>query len=79
MTTAPDPGYVKGLADQLYQRYPDLLTAEKDLALLRARLAIVATWIHEDAWDDTARRTLAQRLEIPEPAHQKSAQEKTHG
>lgn len=64
----PDPGYVAELADQLYQRYPDLLTAEKDLATLRGRLAIVAQFIHEDALDDTARRTLAKRLGLPEPS-----------
>lgn len=64
---AEPTGYVAELAQDLYQRYPDLLTAENDLALLRARLAIVTTWIHDDAWDDTARRTLARRLQLPEP------------
>jgi hypothetical protein len=72
MTDAP---YVAQLADELYQRYPDLLTAEKDLALLRGRLAIVAAWIHNDAWDDTARRHLAQALGLPEPSHSKTTTE----
>ncbi|MFF7795602.1 hypothetical protein [Streptomyces sp. NPDC007991] len=62
-----DQAYADILTTQLQDRHPDLLSAENDLALLRARLAIVTTWIHEDAWDDTARRTLAQRLGLPEP------------
>jgi len=61
-------GYVAELAAELYQQYPDLLTAEKDLAILRARFAIVATWIQNIAYDDTARRALAQALQLPEPA-----------
>lgn len=31
-----DTGYVAELAAELYQRYPDLLTAENDLTVLRA-------------------------------------------
>lgn len=62
------PAYVAELAAELYQQYPDLLTAEKDLAVLRARFAIVATWIQDIAYDDTARRALAQALQLPDPA-----------
>jgi hypothetical protein len=66
--TASDTGYVDGLAAQLTQRHPDLLArAENDLAILRARLAIVTAWIHDQAYDDTARRALAQALSLPEP------------
>jgi hypothetical protein len=61
------PGYVAGLATELQCRHPALVTAENDLALLRARLAIVTTWIHNQAYDDTARRALAQALGLPEP------------
>ena len=61
------PGYVTDLAGQLQQRHPDLLSAENDLALLRGRLAIVTTWIHNPTYDDTARRALAQALGLPEP------------
>jgi outer membrane protein TolC len=70
-----DPGYLKELSDQLYQRYPDLLTAEKDLAILRGRMEIVRQFIHEPAWDDTARRQLAQALGLPEPTHPKNTKE----
>ena len=77
--TAPDPSYIAELTQELYQRYPDLLTAENDLALLRARLAIVTTWIHEPSWDDTARRTLAHRLGLPEPTNHTPAPETPHG
>ena len=63
----PDTGYVAELAEDLYQRYPDLLTAENDCAILRARFAIVVTWIQNPAFCDAARRALAQHLEIPEP------------
>ncbi|MFD9004464.1 hypothetical protein ACFV0T_26485 [Streptomyces sp. NPDC059582] len=61
------PGYVTALATQLLDRHPDLLSAEKDLALLRGRLEIVRTFIHDPAYDDTARRALAQALNLPEP------------
>lgn len=60
--------YVRDLAEQLRERYPDLLAAEKDLALLRARLAIVATWLHNPTHCADARRALAQDLNLPEPA-----------
>jgi hypothetical protein len=63
------PGYVAGLATQISERHPALLaTAENDLALLRGRLALVARWIHNPAYDDTARRALANDLGLPEPA-----------
>ena len=65
--TLQDTGYVATLADQLTQRHPDLLSAEKDLAILRGRLEIVRSWIHNPAYDDTARRALAQALQLPEP------------
>jgi hypothetical protein len=62
------PGYEAALAGQLLERQPALLaTAENDLAILRARLAIVAAFIHNPAFDDTARRALAQALQLPEP------------
>lgn len=62
-----DTGYVQALAGELCTRHPDLLSAENDLALLRGRIAIVATFIHNPAYDDTARRALAQALGLPEP------------
>ncbi|MFE6412616.1 hypothetical protein ACFVOR_37415 [Streptomyces sp. NPDC057837] len=78
-TPTHDPAYVANLATELNVQRPDLLTsAENDLALLRARLAIVATWIHNQAYDDTARRALAQALGLPEPTH-RPVQEKPHG
>jgi hypothetical protein len=74
------PAYVDGLATQLTQRHPDLLArAENDLAILRARLAIVARFIHNPTYDDTARRALAQALGLREPTAPKTAPEKTHG
>ncbi|MFD7995574.1 hypothetical protein [Streptomyces mexicanus] len=67
---AEDQGYVDTLAGQLCTRHTALLaTAENDLAVLRGRIAIVAAWIHNDAFDDTARRALAQALGLPEPSH----------
>ena len=63
--------YVDTLADQLSTRRPDLLaTAEDDLALLRARIALTAAFIHDPAYDHTARTALAQRLGLPEPGPQ---------
>jgi len=63
-----DPRYVSDLASQLQQRHPDLLaTAEDDLALLRGRLAIVATFIHNTDHDHAARQALAHALGLPEP------------
>lgn len=59
--------YVEQLAAELQQRHPDLLAAEQDLAILRGRLAIVATFINNPAYDDTARRALAQDLNLPAP------------
>lgn len=66
-----DQGYVTALATELQCRHPALITAEDDLALLRARLAIVTTWIHNQAYDDTARRALAQALGLREPTPEK--------
>jgi hypothetical protein len=63
-----DTGYVQALAGELCTRHTALInSAENDLALLRARIAIVATFIHNPAYDDTARRALAQALGLPEP------------
>lgn len=72
--TAPDANYVGKLVGQLRDRHPDLLSAENDLAILRGRIAIVATFIHNPAYDHTARQALAQALGLPEPTP-----EKTHG
>jgi hypothetical protein len=64
-----DPAYVAGLATQLHDRRPDALdAAEDDLAILRGRLAIVATWINNPAYCPTAREALAQALNLPAPA-----------
>jgi hypothetical protein len=64
----PDPGYVDTLADQLRTRRPDALdAAENDLALLRGRLALVTTFIHNPAHDRAARQALARLLALPEP------------
>ncbi|KPI31396.1 hypothetical protein OV320_2612 [Actinobacteria bacterium OV320] len=62
-----DQAYTTQLARQLYQRYPDLLTAETDLAILRARLAIVTTFIQNPIYDATTRHALAQALNLPTP------------
>lgn len=65
----PPADYTAALATQLRGRHPDLLaTAEHDLAILRARIALVTRFIHNTAYDDTARRALAQALQLPEPA-----------
>ena len=63
----PAPAYVDQLATELQHRHPNLLAAEKDLAILRGRLAIVATFINNPTYDDTARRALAQALNLPAP------------
>ncbi len=66
--TATDPGYEEALAGELCTRHPALVASlEDDLALLRGRIAIVAAFIHNPAYDDTARRALAQALGLPEP------------
>ncbi len=63
-----DPGYENTLTGELCTRHTALLaTAENDLALLRARLALVAAWIHNPAYDTTARTALARDLGLPEP------------
>jgi hypothetical protein len=69
------PAYVATLAGQLQARHPDLLArAENDLAIYRARLALVARWINNPANDRDACSSLAQTLGLPEPS-----QEKPHG
>jgi hypothetical protein len=59
--------YVAALATELVCRHPALLAAENDLAILRVRLALVATFIHNPHYDITARTALAQALGLPEP------------
>lgn len=44
-----------------------LATAEDELALHRRRLQDIANWIHDPAYDETARIALARRLALPEP------------
>ena len=63
-----DSGYEDTLTDELCTRHTGLLaTAEDDLAILRARLALVAAWIHNPAYDPSARAALARALGLPEP------------
>jgi hypothetical protein len=63
-----DTRYENTLTGELCTRHTALLaSAENDLALLRARLALVATWIHNPAYDTTARTALAHTLGLPEP------------
>ncbi|MFC9891505.1 hypothetical protein [Streptomyces pilosus] len=65
-----DPAYINTLASQLCTRHTALLdSAETELALLRARIALVATFIHNPTYDHTARQALAQTLGLPEPGH----------
>ncbi|MFJ7990283.1 hypothetical protein [Streptomyces sp. NPDC096351] len=49
-----------------------LTAAENDLALLRQRLALVAAWIHNPAYDATARAALARNLGLPEPGPERT-------
>ncbi|MEU9998065.1 hypothetical protein [Streptomyces sp. NPDC050848] len=63
-----EPTYVDTLAGELCAQHAALLaSAENDLALLRARLALVTGWIHNPAYDETARAALARDLGLPEP------------
>lgn len=64
-------GYEAALANELVCRHPALICAENDLALLRARLALVTGHIHNPAYDHTARQALAQALGLPEPTPEK--------
>jgi hypothetical protein len=60
--------YVDTLATQLRTRQPSALdAAEDDLALLRARLALVARFIHDPTHDRAAREALARELALPGP------------
>lgn len=66
--------YVDKLAGQLSTRHTKLLaTAENDLAVLRARIALTVAFIHDPAYDREARSALAKRLGLPEPSPQKGA------
>ncbi|MFJ3699572.1 hypothetical protein ACIPW9_36525 [Streptomyces sp. NPDC090052] len=68
MAESPEAtAYIDRLATELGDRPNLLRLAEDDLALLRGRLALVTAWIHNPAYDDTARRALAQALNLPEP------------
>jgi len=63
-----DQAYEATLAGQLCTRHTALLaTAENDLAILRARIALAVAFIHDPAHDRDARTALAQRLGLPEP------------
>ena len=63
-----DEADVDTLAGQLCTRHTALLaTAESDLAVLRARIALTVAFIHDPAVDRDARIALAQRLGLPEP------------
>jgi hypothetical protein len=65
----PDQTYVDTLAGQLCCRHASLLaTAENDLAVLRARIALTIAFIHDSAHAHAARTALAQALGLPEPA-----------
>jgi hypothetical protein len=50
-----------------------LRSAENDLQRLREQMARVARFIADPAYDDAARRALAQTLGLPEPALPKGA------
>ncbi|MFD8839787.1 hypothetical protein [Streptomyces griseofuscus] len=64
-----DQPYVDKLAGQLCTQHTVLLaTAENDLAVLRARIALTVAFIHDPTWDRDARNALAKRLGLPEPA-----------
>ncbi|MCX5000930.1 hypothetical protein [Streptomyces longwoodensis] len=63
-----DQSYEDKLVGQLQTRRPDALdAAEDDLALLRGRLALTVAFIHNPAYDHTARTALARDLALPEP------------
>jgi hypothetical protein len=63
-----DQAYEDTLVSQLGCRHASLLaTAENDLAVLRARIALAVAYIHDPTIDRDARLILAQRLELPGP------------
>lgn len=73
LAAAEHHGYINNLATQLGDRHASLLaTAEDDIALLRARIAIVTRFIQNPAHDRAAREALARDLAFPAP-------EKPHG
>lgn len=59
----------------------DLLhRAEEGLARLRRAMLLVAVWVNNPAYDDTARRALAELLGIPAPRRSpETTPEKTNG
>lgn len=66
-----DQGYTDTLAGQLCTRHTALLaTAENDLAILRARIALTVAFIHDPTHDRDARTALARTLGLPEPGPQ---------
>lgn len=73
---ADTEAYAATLAGQLCTRHTALLaTAEDDLAVLRARIALVATFIHNPDHCHNARTALAQTLGLPTPSLPKPRQE----
>ena len=58
---------------------PALQAAERELQTLRGRLATTVAFIHDPAYDLTARQALAQRLNLPEPRTYTPRTEPTHG
>lgn len=50
----------------------DLRAAEDDLQRIRGLLALVTAWLHNPAYDHTARHALAQSLGIPGPAPERT-------
>ncbi|MFD3336101.1 hypothetical protein ACFWV1_26155 [Streptomyces sp. NPDC058700] len=72
-----DPGYADPAGEPCTRHTTLLTTAENDLAVYRARLALVATWIHNPAYDTTAREALALALGLPAP--RPAPERTTHG
>lgn len=56
-----------------------LQAAENELQTLRRRLAQAVAFIHDPAYDLTARQALAQRLELPGPRTEAPGKEHFHG
>jgi hypothetical protein len=62
-----EQAYVNTLAAQLCEHHPDLIAAEKELAILRPRLATVARFINNPHIALDIRQNLARDLHLPEP------------